>query len=204
MRSRNVMMLLLVLCCSCQGRVAHAQLLQLVVNSRLKPVPGSKVWGKTSSKDIVFPLHFHSHVKPNYLLIGRDHPNGMRFLAMFPGYGVNLPLKFDDGFEGFDEDGELKQGYYIQVVEHSFDHDGTPEIIIAIGNGSIDLSINVIKFHAPQFAQDADREANWSLVGSYSGQARAEIKGDTIQIPIGSQGLFDEYTWVKGKFIKTE
>ena len=184
--------------------MAHAQLLQLVVNSRLKPMPGSKVWVRTSSKDMIFPLHYHSHVKPPHLLIGRDHPNGMRFLAIFPGYGVNLPLKFDDRFEGFDKDGELKQGYYIQVAELDFDHDGTPEIIIATGDGSIDLSVNIIKYHAPQFAQDADREANWSLVGSYWGQANVEISNDTIQIPIGSQGLYDEYTWVKGKFIKTE
>ena len=204
MRTRTVVMLLLVLCCSCQIRVAHAQLLQLVVNSRLKPMPGSRVWGKTSSKDIVFPLHYHSHVKPSYLLIGRDHPNGMRFLAMFPGYGVNLPLKFENEFEGFNEDGELKQGYYIQVAEHDFDHDGIPEIIIAVGDGSVDLSINVVKYHAPQSAQDADREANWSLIGLYWGQAKAEIRGDTIWIPIGSQGLYDEYTWVKGKFVKTE
>ena len=204
MRSRTVIMLLLVLCCSCQSSMAHAQLLQLVVDSRLKPMPGSKVWGRTSSKNIVFPLHYNSHVKPTCLVIGRDHPNGMRFLAMFPGYGVNLPLKFVNGFEGFNEDGELKQGYYIQVAEHDFDHDGTPEIIIAIGDGLVDLSINVIKYHAPQSAKDAGREANWSLIGSYSGQAKAEIGGDTIQIPIGSQGLYDEYTWVKGKFIKTE
>ena len=204
MRIRTVVILLLVLCCLCQSRVAHAQLLQLVVNSRLKPMPGSKFWGKTSSKDIVFPLHYHSHVKPTYLLIGRDHPNGIRFLAMFPGYGVKLPLKYEDRFNGFNDDGELKQGYYIQVAEHDFDHDGIPEIIVAIGDGSVDLSINIIKYHAPQSAQDADREANWSLIGSYWGQAKAEIRGDTIEIPIGSQGLYDEYTWVKGKFIKTE
>ena len=204
MRTRTAVMVMLVFCCLCLSSAAHAQLLQLVVNSRLNPMPGSRVWGKTSSKDIVFPLHYHSHVKPAYLLIGRDHPNGTRFLAMFPGCGVNLPLKFDKRFDGFNEDGELKQGYYIQVAEHDFDHDGTPEIIVAIGNGSIDLSINIIKYHAPQFAQDADREVNWSLIGSYWGQARAEIKGDTLDIPIGSQGLYEEYTWVKGRFIKTE
>ncbi len=161
-------------------------------------------WGKNPSHDLIFPLHYHSRVKPTYLLIGRDHPNGVRFLAMFPGYGVNLPLKFPNNFEGFDEDGELKPGYSVQVAEHDFDHDGVPEIVVAIGDGLTDLSVNIIKYHAPQFIQDADREANWTLMGSYWGQTKAEIKDDTVQIPIGSQGLYDEYTWVKGKFIKTE
>lgn len=204
MRQRNALMLLLALFCLCQTKIAYAQLLQLVVNSYPKPIPGSKVWGKTSERDMIFPLHFHSHIKPTYLLIGRDHPNGIRFLAMFPGYGVNLPLNFTKDFEGINEFGELKQGYYIQVAEHDFDHDGMPEIIIAIGDGLIDLSINIIKYHPPQFSQDTDRESNWSLIGSYSGQAKAEIKGDTIQLFIGSQGLYDEYTWVKGKFMKTQ
>ncbi len=203
-QSRHLPVWALILFCFCHSIAAHAQMLQLVVKSRIEPMPNSKTWGKTSEKDLFFPLHFHTPVKPSYLLIGRDHPNGLRFLAIFSHDGVNLPLKFAKEFQGISEGGELQPGYFIQVAEHKFDHEGSPEIIIAIGNGLTDLSINVIKYHAPQSARDAAREANWSIVGSYSGQAKAEIIGDTLQLPYGSQGLYEEYTWAKDKFLKTE
>lgn len=182
---------------------AQCQLLQALTGNQTHPMPNSKIWGKKSFADITMPLHFSARVKPTLLVIGRDHPNGTRFLAMFPGIGVNLPLDFGKDFAGLDEFGDLNKGYFVQVAEHDFDHDGIPELIIAIGNGSTDLGVNIIKYHPPQLQKDAGREQNWSLVGKLSGQELARVSGDTIELPYGSQGLYDEYTWVKGKFVKT-
>jgi hypothetical protein len=63
--------------------------------------------------------------------------------------------------------------------------------------------VNVIKYHAPKSDKDASRQENWSLIGSFTGQEKAYIKGDAITLPYGSQGLYDEYTGVKDKFVKT-
>jgi hypothetical protein len=91
----------------------------------------------------------------------------------------------------------------VQVAEHDFDRDGTPEIVVAVGDGLINLVVNVVSYHAPQSMKDVGRVENWSLVGSFTGQQKALIQGDTISLPYGSQGLYEEYTWVKQKFIKT-
>jgi hypothetical protein len=37
---------------------AHGQLLQCVVNNQVSVVPNSKVWGKTSFKDVTLELHY--------------------------------------------------------------------------------------------------------------------------------------------------
>ena len=89
------------------------------------------------------------------------------------------------------------------MAEHDFDHDGTPEIVVAVGDGLANLVVNVVKYHAPSSSKDAKRLENWSVVGSFTGQQKAQIEGDTITLPIGSQGLYKEYTWVKRKFFET-
>src|SRR5262245_30561144 len=89
---------------------AHGQLLQYITNNQVRSMPNSKVWGKTSFTDVTLELHYRSSVRPTSLLVGRDHPNGIKFLAMFPGYAVSLPLQFPKEFEGVDAFGELTKG----------------------------------------------------------------------------------------------
>ena len=46
------------------------------------------------------------------------------------------------------------------------------------------------------------RNANWELIGNFTGQDIAFIINEnTIQLPFGGQGLFDEYIFVNNKFI---
>lgn len=174
-----------------------------VSNNQIQVFPKSKVWGKVSFDDVILDLNYKTKVKPTTLVVGRDHPNGTKVLALFPGYGVHLPLMFPDEFGGFNDFGDINEGYYVQVAEHDFDNDGTPEILVAVGDGLVDLVVNVVKYHAPLSPADAGREENWELVGSFSGQEKAFINGDTVLLPIGSQGLHAEYTWSKTKFIQT-
>jgi hypothetical protein len=182
-----------------------SELLQRILDNTMPPMPHSKLWGNTTSKDILVELHYRSRVRPSSLLVGCDHPNGIRFLVMFASDGVRvpLPLYFDNAFEGFDEFGDLNKDYGVQVVEHDFDRYDTPEIIVAVGNELTNLVVNIITYHAPASEKDASREENWSLIGSFTGQAHASIKGNAITLPIGSQGVYDEYTWVKDTFVKT-
>ena len=182
----------------------QGKLLRLVNDSgTILPVPRSKTWGKTSFDDIRLTLNYQTDVRPTSLRVGRNTPNGTKFSTRFPKIVVNLPLEFYDDFEGFNKWGDINKGYYVQVAEHDFDSDGVPEIVVAVGNDFIDLVVNVVKYHAPQSADDAGRPENWSLIGSFPGQQKAYLKKDSIIMPFGSQGRFKEYTWVKSKFVET-
>lgn len=178
-------------------------LLLRATKNQIQTIPTSRTWGRTSFDDLTFELNYPMAVKPTALLVGRNTPNGTRFVALFPERGVHLPLEFADDFRGFDEWGEMNEAYYVQVAEHDFDSDGAPEIVIAVGDGLVDLTVNIIKYHAPISPDDAGRRENWALVGSLTGQQKAIINGNAISLPYGSQGLYTEFTWLKNKFIQT-
>jgi hypothetical protein len=183
------------------GSPVHAQLLQLAVSGRVVPLPGSQVW-HDSAQDLTFPLHFHTRIKPRTLLIGRDHPNSVRFLALFPGRGIPLPLRFDKNFRGFDDFGDLKPGYLIQVAEHHFGKESVPQIIVAVGNGRDDLAVNVVAYHAPKLARNRNQQSNWILDGSFSGQITAIISAGILTLPAGPQQKPVRYKWVSGRFVE--
>lgn len=207
---------ILCLICSCKNKetsstdnsniqeTKQGDLLQKMTNNQIKAIPNSVIWGKKSFDNVTLKLNYTSEIRPTELTIGLNHPNGIRILALFPGCGVNLPLKYEKDFGGINEYGDLNKGYYIQIAEHDFDNDGAPEIIIAVGDGLTDLAVNIVKYHAPQSSKDAGSDKNWSLVGSFTGQEKAIIEEDSISLPYGSQGLFTKYKLAKNKFIKTK
>ena len=210
MRRHNKIMLsmTLVFGAFCLCHIAGAQLLREQVKGNFRPLPGAKTWGKMPEKDVVLPLRYRARVRPAELIVGRNHPNGTRLLALFSrpkvAIGVELPLTFPKGFQGFDEYGDLKPDYSIEVAQYDFSHSGAPEILVAVGNGRTELALNVIQYHAPNSARDAGSPKNWSRIGSFSGQAGAEIQGGIIQISMGSQGQRKTYQWVKGRFVKSK
>lgn len=181
----------------------QGELIKQIIKNQVQPFTKSIVWGKSSYDDVILKLNYSSVVKPTALRIGRNTPNGTKIMAVFPEYGVNMPVDFGESLGAFNEYGDLNEGYYIQVAEHDFNNDSIPEIIVAVGNHSIDLVVNVIKYHAPASLEDAGRPENWELVGMFTGQHEAFIDSEAISLPIGSQGLYKEYTWVKNKFIET-
>lgn len=181
---------------------AHSQLLKALVNSQERAIPNSKTW-KANAPDVSLPLHFRSPVKPTQLIVGTDHPNGTKLWVMFPGCGISLPVDFGKDFKGFDEFGFLTDGYSIQVAEHDFNGDGMPELVVAVGDGSMDLAVNVLRYIPPASSKNACSEKNWSRLGSFTGQGKALISGNKIMLPYASQGLFEEYTLNKQKFVRT-
>jgi len=162
--------------------------------------------GFNDGEDAVLPLHFRAGVKPRFLRVGRDHPNGTRFAVYFDRVGLPLPVDFKPlSSVAFDDLGFLAvdNGYYIQAGEHDFDGDGEPEIVVAVGNGSTELVVDVIKYHPPASSVDAGRIENWELLGVFEGQQPARVEGASLILPYGSQGLYEEETLVKGKFVRT-
>jgi len=205
MYKRVICFFLLVYLCfsSIQPSVSQSSdLLKLEKDKKVLPLRNSVTW-KPNQKDVRLDLHFTTAIKPSSLVIGRNHPNSTKFLAEFANSAISLPVEFPDEFDGFTEWGDLASGYSIQATEHDFDGDGNPEIVIAAGDNLTNLAVCVVKYHPPASTKDQDREENWSLVGKFSGQEKAIISKDAITLPFGSVGLFQEFTWVKRKFVET-
>ena len=177
--------------------IAHGQNLIVGTNNNV-------VWGKESTNDITLQLDFKTKIKPISMTIGYDSPNGIKFRINFKDLNVAANLRYILSMKsGLDEWGDLDDGYYIEAATYDFNEDKNPEIIIVIGNGLTDLWVNVIKYHPPTNPDDAIRTENWSVVASFSGQEKIYIDKQTITVPIGTQGLYDEYTWLNNKFIKS-
>jgi hypothetical protein len=105
-------------------------------------------------------------------------------------------MSIENGFN----DGELEENYFIQIATYDFDGDKNPEIIVAVGDGLVNLNVNVFKFIAPLNQLNASKEENWKLIGNFQGQEQIIIENKKISVPYGSQGLFDEYIYSNGKF----
>ncbi len=190
--------------CLSRVAVANAPLLQGVIDAsgEVASLPGSLIWGRTPDKDTIFPLHYHGSVRPDSVLIGRSKPNGIRFLARSSHESVPLPVNFGKKFGGFDASGNLKPGYVVQIAEYRFARDGgEPELVIAVGNDQSELIVNVLRYHAPRDAKDANLVSNWALEGTFSGVAAAILYENRIGTSYGSgNGIWEFYEYHGGKF----
>jgi Effector-associated domain 11 len=148
------------------------------------------------------PLNFSSVNTPDELVASVVMQIGEpKFMLRFndTGFGFSLYLEMGDSTDAFFH----QKGYYFQIAEHDFDGDNNPEIIVAYGDHLIDLHINIFKYHAPQSAAAIERPQNYELVARLQGQENSVLEGNKIILPFGSQGLFEEYAWVDGKFVQT-
>lgn len=184
---------------------------QLIVvqgqDGRLVPPQHSVVWWPWQP-DKEFRPPFAAPIRPTSIVVGMGRPNLMQVLATFDrlpgeryGRGVLLPLKLSLGLNSF---GDLEDPFSLEVAAHDFDGDGVPEIVVAIGNpASFLLEFNVIKYHPPQSATDADRRENWSVLLSESGSQQVILSGADLDAPIGIRRFPNNYTLLRGKFVKT-
>lgn len=161
-------------------------------------------WGKSNTQMQTLTLDYKAKISPSILLVGYDNPNGMKFQVSFkePSVAVNLQYVIDLK-KVTNEFMDINEGYYVEVSLHDFDGDKNPEIIIVVGDGLVDLVANVVKYHPPTARTDAGRIENWSLLGTFYGQEFIRIINTKIVLPIGSQGLYDEYNFIENKFVKT-
>jgi hypothetical protein len=186
------------------GLFAIVALITVDGQSLIQGLDNQIIWGKNDTNEKTLQLNFIADVKPASLTIKLDNPNGIKFLVLFKALNVGVNLNNVISMQtGLNEWGDLEENYFVQVATHDFNEDGNPEIIIAIGDGFIDMSVNIIQYHPPTNSQDAIRIENWSLVENIQAQQKIIIDKQVIIAPFGSQGLFEEYTWVNGKFIKS-
>lgn len=137
------------------------------------------------------------------IVVGMDSPNGEKVLVIHKAHGINLmhyiSSEMLDSIENLYDEFELKEGNMMQVVLVDFDNDGQEEIVLAIGDGLTTLGVNIFKM-------DYDsNDLHAKEIGFFQGQEKIHIdKNNNIIIPFGNQGLYEQYKYEKGKFVKAE
>jgi len=128
------------------------------------------------------------------IVLSLDSPNGTKAIVIIGDTGYNLITLSNELLQSaFDEYGELKDGYFVQVSKFDFDKDGTNEIILSVGNKSTELGISVFKYRGDNFVQ----------IGYIEGQAQAYVNGDgTVEMYNNSGRLISKYKWNGTEFVK--
>lgn len=88
--------------------------------------------------------------------------------------------------------------FYCQLAIKDITKDGLPEILLAIGNSSSELYLNIWQFDKQKYLNTSRiRNVNpFNFLGQIVGQERMFIfPSGRIDVPFGSQGLFTTYMW---------
>ncbi|MBC6972775.1 hypothetical protein H9I32_10345 [Bacillus sp. Xin] len=173
----------------------HSQI--TILDSNNKPL--NNVASYTySEKDKEIPIKLKDG-KAN-LLFGKDHPNGIKIELIKNDSAVQIPLEqIQDGILNEFGDLDNPHTYSIQVATYDFNDDKNEEIIISIGDNLTDGQIWVYSYHP---VDDILKINPFHLEMTDYYQRKIIINKDTISLPYGSQGLFNEYVWHKNSFLK--
>ncbi|WP_256760365.1 toxin-antitoxin system YwqK family antitoxin [Cohnella sp. WQ 127256] len=153
-------------------------------------------WKRFDDPDVVLPLTFGDTQLE--LVIGMDHPNGMKKLIRNPQDGTKRPLDFNLPGNGFDEYGTLMDDYRVQAGTFDFDRDGVDELWIASGNLMTEATIMVYAYKEGSLKADVPFEE--ILVAD--GQIAFILEDNQVQVPIGSSGVDHAYAYTNHKFIE--
>ena len=147
------------------------------------------------SKDKTLQVDLDLDGEKETILIGRNHPNGVRVLGIKGEYGIDLLYCELDN--AFDEFGELNNGYYIQASYVDLDNDGKNEVLVSVGDKQMEMTTAIYK------VRDAE-EDSFKLIGVIEGQSKMRLEGTHIIVPIGFQGLYEEYIYDGQRIFKAE
>ncbi|KAA8753968.1 hypothetical protein [Paenibacillus sp. UASWS1643] len=136
------------------------------------------------------------------IMIGMDSPNGVKALAVSQSLqqGWQLPFNAPQSMSSpFDDFGDLREGFTLYVKEHDFDNDSVPEVVIVASDRLLETYVWVYSYNYIFSETDTSPlEPVWYG----EGQSDVVLEGNKIFLPFGSQGLFDEYVFNNGSFIK--
>lgn len=154
-----------------------------------------------SSDDIFEEKTIHADLdfdgKKETIIIRSDYA-GVKVLGFKGKYGADLlsdkKIFYDARTRelldlGFNESGELENGYYIQVSYIDLNNDHKYEVLISIGNKQSEMITAIYK------VRDAEGDS-FKLMGIIEGQSKMRLDGNHIIAPYGSQGLFEEYIYM--------
>ncbi len=114
------------------------------------------------------------------------------------GTGFRLPLP-DDLQE------ILEKATVIHLAIRDVNNDGLPEILLGVNDDMLDLRVSVWGFASAALPNRILERSNYEMLGTMRGQREAFFhEGGTSVFPYGSAGLFFEYKWINGAFVRTE
>ncbi len=166
-------------------------------NSEQLALAGSVFWDGTA-KPASIQYTGRSQYNPK-LILHFASPNGFGLFAEYGNGGTSIPVTLPEGCD--DGGGDLKSSCYGQLGLAKFDKEGNPDVVVAFGDGNMNLHVNVIRYHPPGSANDVSRSENWELIGSFEGQSKVLITDGDIQLPIGSNGSGNRFVFTEGKFL---
>jgi hypothetical protein len=121
-----------------------------------------------------------------------DHPNGTEVMYYGDKSAANLldilinnPLEYSNAFDDY---GNPKEDYYYQISCYDLDNDGIKEIILSVGDMSIDEVSLIYRL--------TDSTDPIMYVGAAGGQQSMYISPENhIYAPYGTVGLFNDYIY---------
>lgn len=148
--------------------------------------------------DKIIPISLDGEQKS--IILGLDSPNGIKTQVQINSINsvFDLPLDSESEFTPFDELGELLPGFDVYALGYDFDSDDTDEVIIAVSDGLIETYFWVFSydFMALEYGDNP-------LIPIFYGEGQSDIilEDNTLTVPYGSQGLFEEYIYSNYEFI---
>lgn len=119
--------------------------------------------------------------------------NGGILSVKFKGFQVNVDVIYGNtglNITYFEETDECE---YIEFTEYDFNKDGDSELLIAYGN-DVQFKVSVYQLSRNKIKH----------IGEFDeGQFDCILEKRSILFPYGTQGLFTEYTFKNGVFVKT-
>lgn len=154
---------------------------------------------KPYGPDVTLPLEFGKDKAE--LIFGLDHPNGTKIHVYFPedSFAWQLDMSIYDGSSVFENSGELEENYVLQGAQYDFDNDGIAELIIAAGDGLINLNVWVFSY---THVENVKKINPFRMELATYGQSNIYLDKNEIIFPYGSQGLYDSYKYVDKEFLK--
>lgn len=153
------------------------------------------IWD-TSDNDKKLSLNLDG--EKSSVVVGNDTPNGINLRvfidSMQSAWRLDLPVVGDGPFDEF---GDLFNGFSLYLKDHDFDEDGTPELVVAASNQIDQTFVWVFGYN---FVALENGTAPLELLLNVEGQADIYVNSNSITLPYGSQGLFDEYIYDNGAF----
>lgn len=119
--------------------------------------------------------------------------NGGTLSVKFKGFQVNVSVIYSKTAFNVDYFEETDECEFIEFAEYDFNKDGNSELVIAYGN-DVQFKVSVYQLLKNKIKH----------IGEFDdGQFDCILDKKSIQFPYGTQGLFTEYTYTNGMFVKT-
>ncbi len=151
----------------------------------------------SDNKKMTLEIDNDNDGKLEYYALSKDTPNGIRILAVKNVYGINLnDFKYTSAFDDY---GDIKSNYSIQLTCCDLNNDNIDEILVSVGDSLIDMETLVYRL-------SNKKDNPFLLVGRICGQEKMTFntKDCAIYAPYGSRGPFEKYTYKNNKIIQTK